>query len=237
MDIAAKMCQVAANNGDIPSQNNLAMLYFMGAGVKRDTQEAVKWLLKAAEKGFSSSQFVLGALYAGGKLYEGANPVLELDCVKGIHWLKLAAQEYFHAALLGLGMLYHNGECVEQDYSVAYDYFMQAALPLPLDKKRSDNTTTGYDKTGDPGAQNMLGLMYAMGRGLGINYKQAFYWFSKAAEYGEVVPQALRNLAEFYAEGLVVDKDLKKAEELRAKADEIYRKRAAEPYTVTPFNR
>lgn len=50
--------------------------------------------------------------------------------------------------------------------------------------------------------------MYDQGRGVTQNYKEAVWWYRKAAEQGDAVAQF--NLAEMYRNGLGVAKDLKR---------------------------
>jgi len=40
-----------AEQGMVAAQSNLGVCYFKGNGTKRDNNEAVKWLSKAAEQG------------------------------------------------------------------------------------------------------------------------------------------------------------------------------------------
>jgi len=58
---------------------------------------------------------------------------------------------------------------------------------------------------GDANAQNYLGIMYAQGRGVNQNFKQAVHWFSKAAEKDQ--PSACNNLGMMYylAKGVIKD--------------------------------
>jgi TPR repeat protein len=209
--IAAEMCAVAAENGDMHSQNNLGILYVMGVGVERDIKKAMEYFSASAKQGNTTAQHTFGVMSLGGA-------EIEQDCDAAIYWLNLAAQEHNYNALYMLGRLYFKGECVQQDYSKAFEFFTKASNPF--NKKRSDNSVmTLYDNRGYAKAQDVLGAMYFFGYGTEVNPDMAFYWISKAAEQNQ--PNAIRNLAGFYENGVVVEKDLKKAEELRNKADEL----------------
>ncbi len=62
---------------------------------------------------------------------------------------------------------------------------------------------------GNSGAQHMLGLMYADGRGVPNDDQQAVVWFRKAAEQGNADAQF--NLGVIYADGRGVPKDEQQA--------------------------
>jgi len=62
---------------------------------------------------------------------------------------------------------------------------------------------------GDAQAQVKLGTMYLNGQGVPQDYRQAVYWFSKAAEQG--YPVAQNNLGVMYAKGQGVSQDYQQA--------------------------
>ena len=64
-------------------------------------------------------------------------------------------------------------------------------------------------KSGDAEAQNQLGVACLSGIGLPKNYKEAFKWWTKAAEQGNA--RAQHSLGVIYADGLGVTRDNKKA--------------------------
>lgn len=55
-----------AEEGVPEAQHHLGILYDNGQGVFRDDVEAVKWYRRAAEQGYASAQFNLGASYIRG---------------------------------------------------------------------------------------------------------------------------------------------------------------------------
>jgi len=73
-------------------------------------------------------------------------------------------------------------------------------------------------KQGDASAQAVLGLMYAKGRGVAQDYKQAVHWWSKAAEQGDAVAQ--NSLGTMYASGRGIAQDYKQAFHWHTKAAE-----------------
>ena len=56
---AAKWYRLAAEQGDVDAQYNLALVYDQGKGVQQDYKEAVKWFRLAAEQGDVDAQFSL----------------------------------------------------------------------------------------------------------------------------------------------------------------------------------
>lgn len=68
----------------------------------------------------------------------------------------------------------------------------------------------GPAKSGNPVAQNTLGLLWLNGYGsTPQNFNEAMAWFSKAAQQGE--PYAMSNIGVMYENGYGVPKDIEKA--------------------------
>lgn len=109
-----------AKKGDAESQFNLAGVLFTGDGVRRDVDEAVKWLTKSANAGYISSQSALGFIYIQG---DG----VPKDVNKAIKWFELAAAKGDADSQLVLGELYETGEGVVKDYVRAAKYYKMAA--------------------------------------------------------------------------------------------------------------
>jgi hypothetical protein len=63
--------------------------------------------------------------------------------------------------------------------------------------------------TGDPAAQNMLGLRYATGEGVRLNEQEAVRWYIKAAEQGNLAAQS--KLGSIYFSGRGVPQDFTRA--------------------------
>ncbi len=55
-----------ARRGDVAVMRNLGKRLIQGAGIKRDPQNGVKWLKKAADMGDSSAMLMLGDLHHNG---------------------------------------------------------------------------------------------------------------------------------------------------------------------------
>lgn len=78
----------------------IAEMYEKGEGVKRSDSEAIKWYRRAAKKGLSEAQYILGSRYAKG-IGVTAN-------------LKQAAKWYRLAAEMGHSGAHHELQKLEQ---------------------------------------------------------------------------------------------------------------------------
>ncbi|MPZ12599.1 MAG: hypothetical protein GEU89_20660, partial [Kiloniellaceae bacterium] len=75
--------QREADRGNVAAQNNLGILYEVGAGVAADADAAAAWYRRAAEQGLPMGQYNLGILY-------GTGPPETRDRVQAYAWLTLA---------------------------------------------------------------------------------------------------------------------------------------------------
>ncbi|MEM7226078.1 MAG: tetratricopeptide repeat protein [Pseudomonadota bacterium] len=76
-----------AEEGDVPSQYQIAVLYLRGEGVPQDFAEAAKWFRKAADRGDGDAQFNLGHMYAQGS-------GVKKDFIEAYKWFYVAADTY-----------------------------------------------------------------------------------------------------------------------------------------------
>jgi TPR repeat protein len=76
----------ATSFGDPNAQYNLARMHLDGAGVKKDSREALRWLFLAADKGHAEAQALLGQLLFAGR--DGVQP----QRARGLMWLTLARE-------------------------------------------------------------------------------------------------------------------------------------------------
>jgi uncharacterized protein len=84
---AIQLFQFAATNfGDADAQYNLARMHLDGAGVDKDSREAVRWLFLAAGKGHLQAEALLGQTLFAGR--EGVRP----QRARGLMWLTLARE-------------------------------------------------------------------------------------------------------------------------------------------------
>jgi TPR repeat protein len=130
----ASVLEVAKKN-DPDAQLCLALMYFEGLGVARDTEEALQWLRKSADQNYAPALVNLGAAFALG---EG----VARDDVEAAKWFRLAADQNNTVAQTYLGVFYNEGRGVERDVAEAARLWQLAAAQ------------------GSAQAQNNLGVLY-----------------------------------------------------------------------------
>ena len=77
--------RLAADQGWLDAQLNLAVMYEKGELVPFDATESARWYQLAAEQGSSEAQFKLGGIYFAGK-------GVPKDEIEALVWFDLAAQ-------------------------------------------------------------------------------------------------------------------------------------------------
>lgn len=138
-------------------------------------EKAVRYFVKAADKGNVDAAWDLGCMYCYG---DGVNENDE----EATYWLAKAAEEGGADYQYNLAWLYYDGEGLERDYKEAYYWFYEAAA------------------NGDTYAMNMLAEMLLNGYGVGRDPYLAVAWYSKAADSGNV--DSISELIEIYENGL-----------------------------------
>ncbi len=105
----------------------LADVYYFGHFVPKDYDAAVKWYLRAGDKGNPLAQSTLGDIY-----YYGRG--VPQDYETAAAWWERAAKQGVGGAQLNLSVLYANGEGVPRDLVKSHMYANLAAAQLPLGK-------------------------------------------------------------------------------------------------------
>lgn len=90
-DTAFEAYRGFADSGDPAAQNNLGILYEVGAGVEADPRQAAEWYRRAAEQGLPMGQYNLAILY-------GTGPPETRDTVQAYAWLTRAKDQGFELA-------------------------------------------------------------------------------------------------------------------------------------------
>jgi len=145
-----------ADAGDAKAQYQIALMYEIGDGTKKDTKQTLKWLLKAAEQGYAPARYKLGWMYANGI-------IVRQDYFMAAKYYRLAATFNKDAnAQFRLGELYFNGRGVVNDYAKAIKYYKQAA------------------SKGHAAAQYILSSMYEEGWGVKRDLITAYVWLKLA---------------------------------------------------------
>ena len=151
-------------------------------------------LLKAAEEGEATAQWLVAGMYRSGDC-------VEKDLTKAFEWEKKSAAQGHLLSMNKLGHCYYFGEGTQVDFSKALYWHREAALQ------------------GHAGSMYMTGLYYMEGQGVARDMKKAFEWLQKAAEQGHA--DAQHDLGLCYMEGTGVLKDPKVAAQWFAKVAEL----------------
>ncbi len=89
-----------AEQGNPDAQFFLGKMYWMGQGVLKDANQAVKWFKLSAEQGNAEAQFYLGSFYL----------LPHRDIAEGVKWLRLSAEQGNQDAQWLLGKAYLQGD-------------------------------------------------------------------------------------------------------------------------------
>jgi TPR repeat protein len=173
--VEAEAFRREADGGSVQAMRNLAELYLTGGGVRRDPEQAVRWLRLAADRGDAVAQNDLGFLSSEGQ-------GVEQDQAEAVRWFRLSADQGEATAQFNLGLRYDKGDGVAQDLAEAAELYRQAG------------------EQGHAGAQFQLGGMYDEGRGVAQDIERSIHWYRLAAQQGHAHAQF--NLGAVYAEGL-----------------------------------
>ena len=176
---AAKLFQQAADKGHSAAAFNLAQLLEQGAeGVPKDSEKAEFLYRNAAEAGFASAQYRMGA-----KLEPSATRSEDKQAFKDARiWYEKAAAQKQPEALLALVRFYDAG-----------------LGELSADAVRAANLCIQAAKAGSVIAMNEMGVRYQKGLGLANDNVAAIGWFTLAAQYH--LPAANINLGHCYEQG------------------------------------
>lgn len=139
MPLAYKKFLVAAKEGHVDSQFNVALMNEKGIGVTRNEKDAVIWYNKAAEQGNMGAQFNLGVLYENGT----GTPI---DYVKANKWYRKAAVQGDGLAIGNLGMLYLRGQGVKVNKVAGMALLL---LSVQVDQSPENNAKKNITATKD----------------------------------------------------------------------------------------
>ncbi len=171
-----------------------------------------------------------GLMLMAATLQEGREAFEKGDFVRAQEIFVPLAKKGERDAQFYLGLLYFTGDGGEKNLEEAGNWFERAAKHRDsgLKEKRFEGISREYDRAlywfkkiaeqGDVKAQFYLGVMYAAGRDIDVDFKKSAYWFEKAAGQGNELAQL--NIGMYYLEGQGVDKDIKKGVSWLEKAAE-----------------
>ena len=166
----------AAQGGYVLAQYIAAVSFLnKDSGVEKDLKKAARWMLRAAEQGYSEAQYQLGDMYS-----RGAG--VQQDFQKAFEWTFKAADQGHPEAQFQLGYMYLRGRGVsKKDSKKAFEWTFKAA------------------DQGHIEAQFSVGNMYFEGIGVVKNFQEAFKWRLKVAEQGH--PEAQYIIGDMYLLG------------------------------------
>lgn len=186
----------------------LGRLYQNGAGgVGADIKKAETYFKDAADEGYASALYELGAMYYSGALGEP-------DYKKAVSLFEKAAKAGDGKASWQLGSMYFNAVGVKQDAAKAKEYFEQAAgrgeeaafYPLAYQYANGIGTKTDAESavkwfkkasyTGDAWAMAWLGYMTLEGSGTEQSTEESLKWFKKAVQNGSGDEELMAYVAE-----------------------------------------
>lgn len=154
--------QIAAEQGHVDAQYMLGLCHL----ASREPNDAIIWLLKAAENDHAEAQFQLGKLYYKGK-------GIARNYQNAAEWYHQAANQGHTDAQYELGLCYDAGEGVNHDPVKAVSWLHKAAAQ------------------GHAHAQCVIGLCYLKGNGVPQSYNNAVKWFQIAADNGHFLSRHL----------------------------------------------
>jgi localization factor PodJL len=158
--IGGPALRAAALSGDPSAAYEVAVRFAEGRGVPQNSEEAARWLDRAAKKGLAPAQFRLGGLYE-----KGVGVKKDLAAARDLY--RAAADQGHGKAMHNLAVLYAEGIDGASDYRSAAEWFRKAA----------DHGITD--------SQYNLGILYARGIGVERNFAESYKWFSLAANQGD----------------------------------------------------
>lgn len=112
-DLALRLLEPLAEQGNAAAQNVLGTMYANGRGVRKDYEEAVKLYRLAASQGDAQAQNNLGMMYENGL-------GVRRDYDEAAKLYRLAATQGNANGQAGLGYMYANGRGVPQDDVLSY---------------------------------------------------------------------------------------------------------------------
>ena len=203
-----------ANVGGEPAVNDVAEMVKIAddAYKTKDYSKAMKWYLKAADKGNAHAQCQIG------NMYNSAQGVTA-DYSTALKWFLKSANQGNTEAQRHIGDLYLAGRGVTQNYSTALQWYNKAVANGDVHalcdiglmyRCRGKNSEAmkwllKAAEQGDTNAMYHIGDMYESGSGVKKDPSVAIQWFLKAAEQGDADSQSRAGLMYYYGNGVPKD--------------------------------
>jgi localization factor PodJL len=152
--------RLAAAQGDMSAEFEVASRLAEGKGTDQNLKEAVRWYQRAATQGLAQAQYRLGTFYERGL-------GLKADLSRAKSWYQRAADGGNVKAMHNLAVLAAGRAAESPDYGTAVQWFTQAA------------------SFGLPDSQFNLGVLLESGLGSQKDMVQAAMWYTLAARSGD----------------------------------------------------
>lgn len=185
----------AAQADNTFAQCGLGSFYYLGRGVDRDFDEALKWYQKAALAGSPGGMFSVATFYKLGLIGK------KRDEKEALKWFIKADAAGESKAAFAIAQIYEIGVDGHVDYASALKWYRKAAAQ------------------GRPDAVSKIGEFYLYGQSVPTNYREANKWYQKAADAN--YPHAIYALGESYLTGKGFPQSNKKALEYYRRAAEL----------------
>ena len=209
--MTVKQCIAGAKKGKADAQIELALRYFDGKGVKKDSEKALDYALKSAMQGNGKALYFLACI--------------EVNFFKselGYSYVKLAAEKGYVLAQFQMGSI----KFTQGDYAQSYQWhlkaanqgYLQSCYECGLYLLMGDGVEQNLEEAvrwfrvaaegGHMRAQYELGICYANGEGVEQDYKESAKWIAKSAAQNH--PRSLFLIGMYYIKGIGVAPDYQK---------------------------
>jgi hypothetical protein len=140
---AFRLYRLAATQGHVGAQYNLARMYERGLGVARDDTEAARWYRQSADAGDVHAQHHLSEMYRDGR-------GVTRDMTAAARWLRASAEGGHSEVFAELASTYWHGRGVPRDPRNAYLWWRRAELAG--DREAADRARAAKALIDDPSA-------------------------------------------------------------------------------------
>ncbi len=106
-----------AQNGDLSSLFQLALIYYNGINTDVDYKKAMQNFQLAAAQGYAPAMYNLGQMYYAGK-------GVEQDYKEAFNYFEQAAAQGYSKALFNVGIMYAKGEGTDKNFGMSYVYLL-----------------------------------------------------------------------------------------------------------------
>ena len=207
-DTARKWLEKAAAQGSVYAMNNLGVLYQNGKGVERNRTTAGEWWEKAAANGNEAAKEKLLRHFGDDDASVDRVP---RDSARGDDHSVDRGEEVKLPRNIRDLVKKANGGCASAANELAWNY-REGIGGVEKDNQLERHWLEKGAELGDVEAQNNFGMMLD-GEG---DYEGARRWWELAAAQGDVI--AMSNIAQLYANGEGVEKNISTAAEWFLKA-------------------